>query len=366
MDTLKNLMNQKLEELIGEKIEIEDFINDDKKSVEFIRKLLKDESFANEAEDNVDTEIAKVRARHSAVTFLLGQVFLPFYTFQNDMNDIHISEQEANLLWMWVSLYHDIGYFSKRIENEKLDYTKVFKYNLLADDSPQDVEVLRDFSIKYASSMAYTYDEILAYDKYARKFHENDKSSECIDHGILGGFITFDRLYGKLKNGNDDRKQILSKYSALTIAQHNFYKSNGIETDKYYREYSQSLYEKLGSQSEYRISRETPLLLFLCLIDTVEPVKKFSRSSNGTQYFKTLTVLSKIQASVSKNKLELDFTEFKKKISKKKTKLVNEYDKYFEVVCSLGEWTNFQVEPEGSVRLSIEYKENSQLSFKAS
>lgn len=358
MDTLENLINQKLKEFFPEEKELKDFITDDKKSADFIRRILKDKSFANEEGYSVESKIAQSRARHSAITFLLGLVFQPFYSFESNLYKDSITKQEANRLWMMVSLYHDIGYFSERIENAELDYKDAFTYDLFTDAFPDKLGALRNFSKEYSSAMAYTYDEILAYDRYARVYHKEERRkdknhSESIDHGILGGVIAFNRTNQKSTREQKDRERILSKYCALTIAQHNIYKSDDKETDEKFSSDFPLLCKKLRSDSEFRINKETPLLLFLCLIDTVEAVKKFSKSANNGMYFETLTVLRKIKADVRESELQLDFTdllkEIKAKEEKKGIKFKDTYQKHLKAIRTLGTWTCFQTESKDEI-----------------
>lgn len=79
METLENLMNEKLNLLgIRKYKNLKDFINDDKKSADFIRIVLHDPKFAASDEDDISTSVAQARARHSAVTFLMGLIFHGF------------------------------------------------------------------------------------------------------------------------------------------------------------------------------------------------------------------------------------------------------------------------------------------------
>lgn len=136
---------------------------------------------------------------------------------------------------------------------------------------------INDFSELYTHVLAYIYDEIEAYDRYVREYHLHKKDVEIIDHGILGGVKTFDRLVKKIgKDSKTDhpegKKDILAKQlvfakiSCLTIAQHNIFKS---PDTKYDLKYGDEL-RRLHSTSDFKINMETPLLMLLFLFSFVE------------------------------------------------------------------------------------------------
>ena len=71
---LNELMEDELEHLkLPEKFSsLKAFINDGKKSAEFINYMLKDSSYSIPNSNDSLYETAEMRARHSAVTFLIG------------------------------------------------------------------------------------------------------------------------------------------------------------------------------------------------------------------------------------------------------------------------------------------------------
>lgn len=255
----------------------------------------------------------------------------------------------ANRLWLLVSLNHDRGYFSKKIENRSFDYDS-FKFKLFTDDYLDELVFLRSFPTKYPDAFAYTYKEILAYDQYARSYHEekskmrSEKDGEHIDHGILGGAITFNEMIKQLKESElklDEVKVCICKYCSLTIAQHNIFKSSNKQQDK---KYPKLLRQKLGSDSPHRISKETPLLLFLCLVDTVEAVKKFSKGENSDKFLATLTTLKSIKVEIKENELILDLTELQKRTNKNNKSMKGTFVNYLEALKGMETWTNFHTQ----------------------
>lgn len=344
METLLNLMNAEIHKLnySGFK-KLEDFITKDSDSAKFMRTILNDPNFIARDEENIEASLAESRARHSALTYLMGLVFLPFYDFKRDLPaDIRTSDCWSKL-WLLVALYHDIGYFSDRIKNPNFEYSS-FKYQLFTNDYQEELAVLKSFPIDYPSAFAYTYAEILSYDEYAKSYHAHEdvqfpsKSKECIDHGILGGAITFNTLVGKMGKEKGKQDLVISKYCSLTIAQHNIFKSSNKQQDE---QYPELLRPKLSSDSSYRICKETPLLLFLCLVDTIEAVKKFSKKENNGEYLETLSTLKSIKAEINEGELILDLTELQKRTNEKNKDMKDAFKKYIKALRGIETWTDF-------------------------
>ena len=317
--SLYSLMNEqiiKLDTKSGYET-IDEFITDDGKSMQFIKSL----SNVFEVNNGGVYEIAKIRARHSVITFLMGMIFR---------------------LWLLTSLNHDIAYFSDRLKNGKIDYKKTFKYYLFDENSEDDfLKYVRLFPKQYMSTLAYSYEEILLYDKYARKYHkEKGDTKEQVDHGILGGVITFYNSIRKIKkSGCNENEILIAEASSLTIAQHNIFKSSSKECD---RKYPEGLLKKLGHDSSFRINRKTPLLLLLSLVDTIECVKKFGKKDqedNGNKSFEALTVLKSIFVFSDKEKIEIDLSEFAKKMKKKGI----DKEEYWKSISTLSNWTELKV-----------------------
>lgn len=359
---------------------IMDFLTDEHKSSEFIRKITHDDSFPDIDEDNELFQLSQTRARHSAITYLIGLVFADFADLRIQIIKKLKKDKNMNFLYLWMitSLYHDWGYFSDNLKNRDLEYRKTYKYYLF-DNNYEDkrLSVLNNFAEKNPDAFCYTYEEILAYDKYARRFHDKrdienrkkgySKEIERIDHGILGGVATFNDLTKKaLKNDLIVLPSVLNaiKYSCITIAQHNIYKSDSSEKDKEYGD----MLKRLHSNSSHIVDNTTPLLLFLCLIDTIECVKRFSKSENKndntrkkttkveSSYLYTKTVLSKIKAEVTKTTIVLDYSELFSEIEIRHQPLIKVFDQYYKDLCSFSYWTSFSVSHNDNYYVSIRNK----------
>lgn len=329
---------------------VSDFIYDDESSASFIREMLKDEDFRMPEEASDIYDFAKTRARHSAITFLMGLVFKRFAgSFfeceKTTENTRHTGDKRYGELlrsWLITSLYHDKAYYSEHLKNGKIDYRKTFKYFLLTDEYADDrLECVANFSNQYPNILAHTYDHILSYDSYARNYHASKiDGTEKVDHGILGGIMVFNDLVRKsLRTTKFDGELPMIKACCLTIAQHNIFKSGSAAGDKLYP----SDLSYLHHDSDFRIGKGTPLLLFLCLVDTLECVKRFSKGENEKTSLQTKTVLSSIFVTVTEEEIRIDYSQLHKKIDEKgNSDFYNNYKRYLNGVCSLNEWTSFE------------------------
>lgn len=344
--TLKELMDDELAqmELPPDYRILELFINDGKKSAEFIRYLLKDDSYSIPDNDSHLYEIAESRARHSAVTFLMGLAFSRFGDlFVQIPSIIHYDVGYARNMWLKTSLYHDKAYSSTYLRDTTLDIQKKFLPFLLTDEYQRNLSSINQFSYRYPGTLAYTYEEILNYDKYAIEYHqsENDED-EKRDHGVLGGVMMFSDLAKKAEKSGRLNELPVIKACSLAVAQHNIFKSPNKDYDKRYFDHDLN---NLLSTSSFQITSDQPLLLFLSLIDTIECVKKLSKGQNSDKYLKTLTVLKSINVSVQADSIEIDYSALKKEVfAKKDEELIKTFDSYLKAVSNLNTWTTFLTE----------------------
>lgn len=369
--SLWDLMDQELKRLKygNSSWSAESVLKDDKSSAKFIREILQDDDFHDVDKDSEIYTLAEARARHSAITFLMGLVFRKFggiFSMLSDAAPVEAEDKKSHedlgfQLWLITSLYHDKGYFSTRLQDENLAYEKLVKeYFLLTDQYQKEkLTCLNQFSEKYGHFFAHTYEQVLCYDRYARDYHtrnamedeqkaKKSKSGsgkkevhERIDHGILGGFLVFHDLAKKAEKGNASAANFnLIKAASMTIAQHNIFKSIDPEGDANYEKYGLGYLKHDGG---FFVTEETPLLLLLCLVDTLECVKKFSKGENEDNSLVTKTVLRSIMLSVETDRLEIDFSTLHKKVEEKKNKdFSKKYTKYRKAVMDFGTWTAFE------------------------
>lgn len=204
---------------------------------------------------------------------------------------------------------------------------------------------IQDFSLRYPHVLAYSYDEIKAYDRYARLYHsEHMNDTEKLDHGILSGMLIFDRLAKNIKkdpSASQGERLLYAKIACLTIAQHNIYKSSNPTSDTIYGDDL----VKIHSTSNFRISNDTPLLLLLSLVDTFECIKRFGQAENE-RYLQKRTILKNISLSVSLERIFVDYSALEKTINYKESKVPKEtrdlqecFQRYKDALCGLSNWT---------------------------
>lgn len=325
---------------------LEEIIADEKKCASVLRRVLNDESF--EIPSGKHYEIVQGRAEHSMINYVLGLVFQEFADLFECIDvvvekNIMRNKKAADEAWFSVALNHDVGYFRKHILDENLDYEKVHKYYLFKDNYVKAYErkydCLNGMSSQVPALYAFTYSEILEYDVRDRERRRNSSGYEKINHGIYGGADFFDRMLRKFDKEDiiENEAVKMVKAVAITIAQHNLYKSNSTENNHFYP-------SKLWYESDFVIGKEYPLLLFLALIDTVECVKKLGRTNNRKSFFQAKTVLKSIRVKVNRYSIEIDYSELKARLEKKKDEsLIRNYNSYIDGVKDLSSWTCFKV-----------------------
>lgn len=354
--TLYELMNNQIAN-IESKIPysiLDDFITDKKESVLFIKSLSK--VFEVDSDSELYS-VAQKRAIHSAITFLMGMVFSEFGNlYKSIASVVGLGEKNNQNIWLQTSLNHDRGYFSNYLKKPDLDYEKTFKYYLFSNSN--DGEKLFDsywFEKEYPNVQAYSVNEILSYDKYVRIFHSKCEGEEKIDHGILGGVITYDGLIREVMKKStkiDELKNkeiLIAKAACLSIAQHNIFKSDNSKTDKLYPD---NLLHKLSCYSDFRIGKKTPLLLLLSIVDTIECVKRYSKkqSSNSSDdhFLQAKTILKSIKVEVTKEKIVWDVSELNRKVVEKG--FFEDYvEKYWKGILNLKKWTSLNVDKKDSI-----------------
>ena len=335
------------------------FLKDDDKSALFINDLVKSDdivsSYSNNEKENL---VAEKRARHSAVSYLIGLALFDSCMFGDKISSAFENQNygiKSESLWMYTSLEHDYGYYvqPKKMEvNSVEEYLNSFKLNLFSDfvfsSMIDGYHIYEKIPI-----MAFSYEEIIAY--FKMKYEIMPREEELLDHGILGGIKLYNRRMSRLKNYSETF-HVLIKIICLTIAQHNIFKSDE-EKDDTYREYG---LDRITSDSGFRIGYDTPLLLFLSLIDTVECVKKFCKGNNkeSKEYLETFTVLKNVQFSVDSSNRTIiwDVSNlYRYIVGNSKKGLLETYNGYRNGLLSLGIWTVINVMEEKENVFSISY-----------
>lgn len=332
------------------------FLNSDNDSAQFINEIVRLDGVEIPTNSDKKTNyIAETRARHSVVSYLLGLLINDFCRFDSIIFDAFEDEffgVNAKSLWKYTALEHDYGYFIQPQKNTPIspdEELKKQRWCLLTDEQQEGLSF--DCSrFERKPVMAFYYSEILSYFRMRFDVHKDD---EVLDHGIWGAVKLYNRKMHRTVSREIHNK---TKIVCLTIAQHNIFKSQTIRDDKLYQKYNLSRFKK---DTPFRIERDTPLLLFLGLIDTLECVKKFckSASENGGKYIRTETLLKKIEFSAdpASRTITWNTTELRNYIKREKDdSLLKSYNKYIRGVMALPEWTVFEVEKKNNI-LIISY-----------
>lgn len=332
--TLRELLEEELKQHVKwQHGDIARVLEDEKECQRIINKILNDDAY-DQNENQRTLGVTQERAKHILITYLIGSIFSTFGGLGEKIRKDLLEGDELDKIWMPTALYHDYGYYDEHIKEFNYNLEQNFKPYLLNEKEIGSLKELRE------RVMAYTLEEIINYDKYARDFHEKqdlknaEKQNEMIDHGIFGAVKVYARQ--KKKIGRNERFRCV----CLTIAQHNIFKSGENKTDIEYEKYN---LDRLNSKSEFRIDERTPLLLFLSLVDTIECAKKLGKKKNKKAYLKMKTILDNISISVTPNILEVNYSELAQKVNdKKRDELHETYKKYIEGVERIGDWTSFE------------------------
>ncbi|WMJ24339.1 hypothetical protein RBG61_06640 [Paludicola sp. MB14-C6] len=228
----------------------------------------------------------KSRATHIISTFLLGVKLFESFGIKLEPSD----ERNMNLKYYWflTCLYHDIGYaFEKSSTCEQL--------RMLQSDGLDAIQEVAD--IKYLHEREFKTFSRKEIDLYLRGRAQCYQGRVgCIDHGIIGGLLLYDKLRRQfeiswkrrtwttdcresflIKDECSDRTLHLSNkhYDAYAkaadaIMVHNVWNTSFNEyVDRYD---TQNQIKK--HTCEGRISKENILCFILAIADTLEPLKR--------------------------------------------------------------------------------------------
>ncbi|MEG0154934.1 MAG: hypothetical protein RR678_06070 [Lachnospiraceae bacterium] len=227
--------------------------------------------------------IPKERYSHTVSLYLLGIQVAEAIGFKQFDLPIWDNCSQRNFLHHWATtcLYHDIAYCIEQSNDEFIPVNN------------QTLDIISDnLGLQYNLSSKDTIGIIERYYQY-----RITAAKPTIDHGIIGAMMLYDSL---LKRNNkmekiaetaiivcdkpmygEENKANILKY-ALDIARHNmWFAFNTDDIEKY---------ESLGlnnliarSDGSHKISfKKEPMLFLLCLIDTIDPIKAYSKKEPET------------------------------------------------------------------------------------
>lgn len=368
--------------------------NYNKNTEDIIKKIFtnheKESSLVNLENENIKFD----RSFHSVSVYLLGRYLLKnkfysgldifndfcrdfnFESLNNPDNDKQINDG-INYIWSLTSLYHDVV-SSTENSNKVLQYahyednpfitpetfiniSKIFGKEKIIytifDENPKIDKITKSIKNIPFEKELYSQNQIESYFRYRL----NDGNA---DHGIISGYIFYDSLVKnyleKLKehlHNNSSTKitaefisdknlkyrpthLVLFKIIANAIICHNIWRYEP-ETRLKYFDFG-ICDEKFEANKKLLTKEENPLLFFLCLTDTIEPVKFF-------QQIDAKKVLAGIEINANENKITLT-------INKNFDVNSETVKKWFEKIESMKKWMKIDVKrakDEKSIEISF-------------
>jgi hypothetical protein len=299
---------------------------------------------------------------HSAFTYILGMSLhhlakdeLASFPLLKEINsaDWH----EFSYTWFLTSLFHDYG---MRFENAKTLTDCFSRSDIQIKYNPFEFikSSMNPMVLEREKYSPYKEDLISNYFSYRLKLCHCHCKCKCIDHGIVAGYLFFDRLkknYNKAysnyqrsaesDNTNCDYKNFTYKerswrkehlfwfaHIAQCIMAHNIWLIDmDSENCDIYKQYH--LDELIGHE-KISITKQ-PLLFFLGFIDSIEPVKRFSESTDAKQL---VDVLKKISIQSKKHNIEIKFGNIKENYP-------CEFDTWIKSIYGMEAWLDVVVSP---------------------
>lgn len=250
--------------------------------------------------------------------------------------------------WFLASLYHDIAHvIEKEINIKVIDY----------DSCLQEYSIINnvyDHIWKAKSDYKYDKDLIENYFNYIKDCRKHN------EHGILAGHLLYDRL---MKNYDNSWKDLIGidgcngntydhfihKGKTCRIEHKDIYAivANAIIGHNIWYSDDKPLYnkyhlEKLLKDKSNKIKfNDYPLLVFLAVIDTIEPIKYFTEKSEN-----------KDPKYIWEN-ISIEYNESSKEIV---INMINKIDKYkcwFKNIKTLEDWIDVEVIADGDKKITI-------------
>lgn len=335
---------------------ISDVVNNKRKSIRYINEILKENGNKVTIPFQLTLDKYDFRVKHVLFSFGLGVVLASFLGLKEEIERVYQkygSKTSFIYIWLTLCLYHDFGYFvgSSYLKTDDigqllLDH-KIFEYDYCKSRYSKQlyVEYYKD---KYLSQ------------KWDEKNYDMSRNEEVGDHGILGGYVLFDRLYSSEVKPEVPKSGLakavyerLNRYDntdyhfervplyqdiCYRIMEHNIWKTNK-KAEK-----DDPLVE-IDIDHFNRISTNEPLLYLLSLVDTIEMTKRFCTyiddSEDKERYVYPKTLGSKIQIEVSDGKMEIDYHELEKYIEEHK--YFDSINRWRTSVIGLKDWVEIAV-----------------------
>jgi len=282
--------------------ELENPFNNNITHLEFIKKYFRRSGKEKVLQKFDVNNFLPENAPHTNSVFFIGS-FIYYNTIFKDYIDNSLTVQGYNMfpfVWFLVTLFHDFGY---KYENRFDQYKHIVDIETLRKKLNIRYDLLKYKRIQGVSHPLYK--NIRNYFLY-RRF--NSKHRNKIDHGILAGLFFYDALvrnrieqYNKKKNDELYFGPELNKVyaqAAAVIATHNIW----LPSNDHISEYKKFGLDELINMRPVSMI-ESPLLILLGIIDTIDPVKICSKKDSNI--VDCNNILNDILISCKKNRIVL-------------------------------------------------------------
>lgn len=273
--------------------------NDNDAALNFIKKYFIDGGKQAPVDFNIGDVSIKERARHAISTYLLGirlaELFkiLPYGNKANEVNDPY-SKDGFNFKYYWflACLYHDVGYVYEN--STYLDESikgKQKRINKLQDNlsalQTDGLEAIQEIcDIRYLHNRVFK-----TYDRSEIDLYLKGRATccNCIDHGIAGGLMLYDKLRKQFEQSwqnrdrqrSSDRTNFWNNKTGLHLSNSHFEEyakaANAIIAHNIWidtlNEFKQHRGISIGIKNRISFHKD-PLCFILSLADTIEPLKK--------------------------------------------------------------------------------------------
>lgn len=367
MDNLMKEIDASLEEL--NLLPISDVVNNRKKCLRYINGILQKNDNKVIIPFCHTSDKYDFRVKHVLFSFGLGLFLSQICGLRRRIEESYRENYEIDenftYIWLTVCLYHDFGYFigpeyigSETLESLRVDYD-IFKTDYC--------------NSRYSEQLfsAY-YNRRYREQKWGNNKYDMPDCEEVGDHGILGGYILFQRLCATEvrpipPTNKNPLVQAIYEYDSkvplnyhweriplyqdicFRIMEHNIWKQQTPEA-------LDSPFLEIDVNHFRRISIEEPLLFLLCLVDTIEMTKRFCRYSDSgsekSHYIYPRTIGSKVFIETSNDELFIDYRELVRTIHQNGYSC--DIQKWVDGVAGLSDWVQVDVEHiEGEYILKI-------------
>ncbi len=323
---------------------ISNVVNNKKKSVQYINAILKQYGNKVTIPFNSALDQYDFRVKHIVFSFGLGIVLSSFCNLRDKIEEKYKKykiQQSFIYVWITLCLYHDFGYYIGeaylRIDNIEKIKLKHNIFNYTYCDS------------RYSKELYYHYyKNKYKQQNWLQKNYDLSEYEEVGDHGILGGYVLFERLCSSETNADLQKKEsnfqpdnVKLNFERIPVYQdicfrimeHNIWKNNNLY------EVSNPLHE-IDAGHFLRIGYMEPLLYLLSLVDTIEMTKKFCRYSDESEdkdrFVFPKTLGTKIKIEISDGVINIDYSELENFI--KKHEYFNNIDRWKTDIIELKDW----------------------------